>query len=79
MKEQKDMKTFAHYDAEGNVRALITVNGGKMAMLTPKAGQFVTEIDPVEMDPQKMDIAAIRKMANGMKIPPPRFSGAKGK
>ena len=73
------MKSFAHHDAKGNVRALVTVNGAKMAMLRPKAGQFVTQIDPVKMDSQKMDVAAIRKLAKGMKIPVPRFSGSKGK
>lgn len=73
------MKTFAHHDEDGNVRALITASGPKTAMLTPKAGQFVTQIDSVEIDPRKMDIAAIRKIAKGMKIPTPRFSGSNGK
>lgn len=74
------MKTFAHHDDKGNIRALVTVNGEKTAMLTPKAGQFVTQIDPVKMDsPEAMDVAAIRKMAKGMKIPVPRVSGPKGK
>jgi hypothetical protein len=77
MKKENEMRTFAHHDANGNVRALITINGGKMAMLTPKAGQFVTEVDPVEMDPRKMDIAAVRKMTKKMKIPPPQFFSAK--
>ena len=73
------MKTFAHHDATGNVRALVTVNGSKIAMLTPKAGQFVTQIEPVKMDSQKIDVAAIRKMAKGMRIPVPRLSGSKGR
>jgi hypothetical protein len=73
------MKTFAHHDEDGNVRALVTVSGPKAVMITPKAGHFVTRIDSVEIDPRKMDIAAIRKIAKGMKIPTPRFSGSNGK
>jgi hypothetical protein len=73
------MKTFAHHDEDGNVRALVTVSGPKTAMVTPQAGQFVTQIESVEIDPWKMDIAAIRKMARGMKIPTPRFSESNGK
>lgn len=73
------MRTFAHHDSNGNVLALVAVNGEKMAMLTPKAGQFVTEIDPVKMDSETMDVPAIRKMAKGMKIPVPRVSRSKGK
>jgi hypothetical protein len=37
------MKTFAHPDEDGNVLALVTVSGPKAAMLTPRAGQFVTQ------------------------------------
>jgi hypothetical protein len=47
-------------------------------MITPKAGHFVTQIDPLEIDPQKMDIATIRKITKGMKIPTPRFYGSIG-
>jgi hypothetical protein len=71
------MKTFAHHDANGNVRALVTVTGAKMAMLTPKAGRFVTQIDPIKLDPETTDITALRKTARGMKIPVPRSSGSK--
>jgi hypothetical protein len=69
------MKTFAHHDAEGNIHALVTVSGEKMAMLTPKAGHFVTQIDHSE----SMDVEAVWKMAKGMKIPVPRVSGSKKK
>jgi len=73
------MTTFAHHDAKGNVRALVTANGRKTVMLTPKPGEFVTQIDPGKMDLEKLDVAAIRKMAKGMKIPVPKASGSKGK
>lgn len=73
------MKAFAHHYENGNVCALVTASGSKVAMVRPEAGQFVTQIDSVEIDPRNMDIAAIRKMAKDMKIPVPRFSGSKGK
>lgn len=69
------MKTFAHHDANGNIHALVTVNGEKTAMLTPKAGQFVSQIDPAMMASETMNVADIRKMAKETKVPVPKVSG----
>jgi hypothetical protein len=72
------MRTFAYHDENGNVSALVTASGPKVAMITPKAGQFVTEIDSMGVDPLNMDIAEIRQIVKEIRIPVPRFPGSKG-
>lgn len=41
------MKVYVHYDSEGTIRSLVSMDApkGAGAMLTPKAGHFVAEVE----------------------------------
>ena len=74
------MKAFAHYDAKGTVRALVTVQGpGNInASLVPKPGHMVAEIEDLLLDPAKTaDPADLRSIAKELKIVPARAARAK--
>ena len=73
------MKTFAHYDSKGIIRALITVQGpGHItASPIPQPGHFVAEVEDLKLDPAKLDLANLRKIAKGLKIDPPRSAHPK--
>jgi hypothetical protein len=64
------MKTFAHYDERGNVRALISVNAPERITLalTPKPGQLVAEVEGVEISPGPPDVDALRSAAKTLQI-----------
>jgi hypothetical protein len=68
------MKTFAHYDSTGAIRALIAVDApeGISAGLEPEAGTFVDEVEGVEINLEEPDIDAIRETAQNYKVEPPR-------
>jgi hypothetical protein len=70
------MKTFAHFDSKGVVRALITVQGPDRitASPIPQQAHFVAEIEDLKLDPAKPDLAKIRQIANSLKVTPARAS-----
>jgi hypothetical protein len=47
------MKLFVHHDATGAIRSIVTVNAPEQfhAMLTPKAGLLVAEVEGTEIKP----------------------------
>jgi hypothetical protein len=67
------MKIFAHYDSSGNIKSLTFVNGEQAhAMVTPKSGLFVTELEGVKIEgalPQQIE--ALREIARNCKVAPP--------
>ena len=73
------MKIFAHYDATGTIRALITVEGrkGAMAMPAPPPGLFVAEVEGLKLDGPKIKsgapetIKALRAIAKSHKVDTP--------
>ena len=67
------MKTFAHFDSTGTIRALITVNApkGVSAMLTPKPGLFVAEVEGLKVKSGAPDLEALREIAKAHKVATP--------
>ena len=64
------MKTFVHYDSAGTIRSLITVNAPKAmnVMMTPKPGEFATEIDDLGIK-SGVDVEAVRKAVRNHRVP----------
>jgi hypothetical protein len=66
------MKTFAHFDSEGQIQSLITidapdgVNGG----LVPAPGMFVDEVEDVRLGPGEPDIEAAREIVERHRVAP---------
>ena len=58
------MKLFVHHDSKGAIRSIVTVNGPKQfqAMLTPKAGLLVAEVEGMEIKP-RASVEELRKIA----------------
>jgi|tagenome__1003787_1003787.scaffolds.fasta_scaffold20595468_3 hypothetical protein len=76
------MKAFAHFDANGSIRTLVTVNGPEHFKASPiaKPGLFITEIeeDP-RLDPTKTDLATLRKLVKNLNIQASRPASLKAK
>jgi hypothetical protein len=64
------VKTLAHYDANGNITALITGNGPDSlhVMVTPKPGQFVAQVEGIAHQPGMQDVAALREAAKKLHV-----------
>lgn len=69
------MKTFAHYDSHGVVRALVASDGPQhlTAVLIPEAGHFVAPIEDLKLDLGEPNLAKFREVAKGLKIEPARI------
>jgi len=67
------MKIFAHCDSTGSIRSLITVNApeGASVMLTPKPGQFLTQLEGLNLGSGEPDLKALREIAKNHKIATP--------
>lgn len=56
------MKTFAHYDSGGIIRAIVRLHdSGGHAGLVPRLGHMVTEITGLEAGSGELDLVRIRK------------------
>ena len=70
------MVVYAYYDRQGNIHSLLTVNASERAgvMLAPKSGQFVVEVEGLELTPDKLNFDTLREIAasHGIKTPVPR-------
>jgi hypothetical protein len=70
------MVVYAYYDRQGNIQSLLTVNApeGAGVMLAPKSGQFVVEVEGLELTPDKLNFDTLREIAasHGIKTPVPR-------
>jgi hypothetical protein len=74
------MKVYVHYDSSGAVHSLVAVNTpeGSSAMLTPRPGLFVAELDGevegLKLKPDARELEALRDMVKELRVPtsPPR-------
>ena len=66
------MKLFVHHDATGVIRSMVTVNAPRQfqAMLTPKAGLLVAEVEGTEIKPG-VSVEELRKIAQAHKVATP--------
>jgi hypothetical protein len=66
------MRTFAHHDGSGTIRALITVDApdGIMAGLVPDYGVLVEEVEGVDLTPSELDIESAREIFERYKVAP---------
>ena len=77
------MKIYVHYDAEGNIHSVFSVDAaeGGGAMLAPEAGLFVgeVEIEGMELRSDQSNSETLLEIANTYKIttPVPRLQLAK--
>jgi hypothetical protein len=69
------MTVFAHYDSEGNVRALISVEAseGFGAMVAPEPGLFVAEVDPAgsKLEADELTPETLSEIAKSHKVATP--------
>jgi hypothetical protein len=70
------MKIYAHYDSEGTIRSLVVTHApaGAGAMLTPKAGYFVAEVEGLKFKggaPTHEELAEIAR-THKVSLPGPR-------
>ena len=67
------MKLFVHHDETGAIRSIVTVNAPEQfhAMLTPKAGLLVAEVEGTEIKPDA-SVEEIRKIAKNHVVTPKR-------
>jgi len=70
------MVVYAYYDLQGNIHSLVTVNApeGAGVMLAPQPGQFVAEVEGLELTPDKANFDTLRDIAAShvVKTPLPR-------
>jgi hypothetical protein len=66
------MRTFAHFDATGRIRALIAVDApeGVNAGLVPEPGVFVDEVEGVDLKPTELDPEAAGEIFKKYKVAP---------
>jgi hypothetical protein len=66
------MKLFVHHDATGAIRSIVTVNAPTQfhAMLTPKAGLLVAEVDSTEIK-SGASVEELRKIAKDRMVVTP--------
>ncbi|HJZ94045.1 MAG TPA: hypothetical protein VKE40_24435 [Gemmataceae bacterium] len=77
------MRVFAHHDSAGAIRAVVTVTGPKAmtAMVMPKPGLSVAEVEGLPIGGGPIDVAAVRRTVKGLKVPvsaPRPLVGGKG-
>jgi len=67
------MKTFAHFDLQGMIHSVITVEApeGVVAMLEPEPGRLVAEIDAPQLKAPSEDIEKIQELARRYKVATP--------
>ena len=70
------MKTFAHYDSNGVVRALVAVEGPDHinAALVPQSGHSSAEIEGLQLDISTQDVQHVRKVAKELRVQPARVT-----
>jgi hypothetical protein len=70
------MVVYAYCDRQGNIHSLLTVNAPERAgvMLAPQSGQFVAEVEGLELTPDKLNSDTLREIAAShvVKTPLPR-------
>lgn len=66
------MKTFAHFDDEGSIQSVVTVDGPENVDggLVPAPGMFVDEVEGVDLKPDKMDVEAARELVERHRVAP---------
>jgi hypothetical protein len=66
------MRTFAHFDATGSIRALVTVDApeGISAGLVPEPGVFIDEVEGVDLNPNELDLEAAGEIFKRYKVAP---------
>jgi hypothetical protein len=66
------MKLFAHYDATGAIRSIVTVNAPSQfhAMLTPKPGLSVAEVEGTEIK-ANATVEELRKIGKEKRVATP--------
>jgi hypothetical protein len=66
------MKTFAHFDAEGAIQSLVTVDGPENVDggLVPAPGMFVDEVEGVDLKPNELDVEAARQFVERQRVAP---------
>jgi hypothetical protein len=69
------MKIYAHHDADGTIRSLVTVNAPERGgmMLAPKPGVFVAEIEglTLKLKSDTSDIEALGEIARSHNVSTP--------
>ncbi|MCW5977551.1 MAG: hypothetical protein KIT09_05720 [Bryobacteraceae bacterium] len=67
------MKIYAHYDSDGNIRSMVTVEGpeGAGVMLTPDTGLSVAEIEGLTLKGGMEDVEELRNIAANYKVKAP--------
>ena len=69
------MKIYVHYDAEGNIHSVFSVDApeGGGAMLAPEAGLFVgeVEIEGLELRSDESNAETLLEIANTYKVTTP--------
>ena len=70
------MVVYAYYDRQGNIHSLVVVNAPEGAGVrpAPQPGQFVAEVEGLELTPDKLNFDTLREIAarHGIKTPVPR-------
>ena len=70
------MVVYVHHDLQGNIHSLVVVNAPEGAGVrpAPQPGQFVAEVEGLELTPDKLNFDTLREIAasHGIKTPVPR-------
>ena len=66
------MKTFAHFDVDGKIRGLVTIDApeGVDAGVVPEPGVFVDEVEGVDLNPKELDIESVGEILERYKVAP---------
>ena len=66
------MKLFVHHDATGAIRSMVTINAPSQfnAMLTPKTGLFVAEVEGTEIK-AGASVEELRKIGKAQRVVTP--------
>jgi hypothetical protein len=64
---------YAYYDLEGRIHSLVSVNttAGKNVLLAPRPGQFVAEVESLELSAEKANFNALRELAESHVVQKP--------
>jgi hypothetical protein len=70
------MVVYAHHDLHGNIHSLVVVNAPEGAGVrpAPQPGQFVAEVEGLELTPDEVNFDTLREIAASqvVKTPLPR-------
>jgi hypothetical protein len=71
------MKVFAHYDAKGTIRSLISFQApeGFSLGLIPQSGVFIAEVDGVKLESKENDLEKLAETARTYRIATPMQRG----